>query len=107
MNQQRFVITKSPPPNMTVLRMLSLDSLDKVAKRLDFHSTAILLLDVFDRDITSLNFTRLHSTPLDSLNKVAKRLDFSLNFLSSKKSSERSSRFARAVRDSKAIIDIQ
>ena len=42
--------------------MLSLDLLDKVAKRLDFHSTAIILLDFFDKDQTSLNITRLHST---------------------------------------------
>ena len=42
--------------------MLSLDFLDKVAKRLDFHSTAIIFLDFFDKDETSLNITRLHST---------------------------------------------
>ena len=42
--------------------MLSLDLLDKVAKRLDFHSTTILLLNFFDKDQTSLNITRLHST---------------------------------------------
>ena len=78
--------------------MLSLDLLDKVAKRLDCHSTTILLLDFFDKDQTSLNITRLHSTPLDSLNKVAKRLDFFLDFLSSKKSSEKSSRLARALK---------
>ena len=60
--------------------MLSLDLLKKVAKRLDFHSTTILLLDFFDKDQTSLNITRLHSTPFDSLNKVAKRLDFFLDF---------------------------
>ena len=42
--------------------MLSLDLLDKVAKRLDFHSTAIIFLDFFDKDQTSLNITRLHST---------------------------------------------
>ena len=47
---------------MTLLRMLSLDLLDKVSKRLDFHSTTILLLDFFDKDQTSLNITRLHST---------------------------------------------
>ena len=44
------------------MRMLSLDLLDKVAKRLDFHSTAIIFLDFFDKDQTSLNITRLHST---------------------------------------------
>ena len=43
------------------LRMLSLDLLDKEAKRLDLHSTTILLLDFFDKDQTSLNITRLHS----------------------------------------------
>ena len=42
--------------------MLSLDLLDKVAKRLDFHSTAVIFLDFFDKDQTSLNITRLHST---------------------------------------------
>ena len=42
--------------------MLSLDLLDKVAKRLDFHSTASILLDFFDKDQISLNITRLHST---------------------------------------------
>ena len=41
---------------------------------------------------------KLLSTSLDSLNKVAKRLDFFLDFLSSKKSSEKSSRLARALR---------
>ena len=50
------------PLNETLLRMLSLDLLDKVAKRLNFHSTTILLLDFFDKDQTSLNITRLHST---------------------------------------------
>ena len=74
--------------------MLSLDLLDKVAKRLDFHSTTILLLDFFDKDQAS---TQHHSTPLDSLNKVAKRLDFFLDFLLTKKSSEKSSRLARAL----------
>ena len=42
--------------------MLSLYLLDKVAKRLDFHSIAIIFLDFFDKDQTSLNITRLHST---------------------------------------------
>ena len=42
--------------------MLSLDLLDKVAKRLDFHPTAIIFLDFFDKDQASLNITRLHST---------------------------------------------
>ena len=48
--------------NETLLRMFSLDLLDKLAKRLDFHSTTILLLDFFDKDQTSLNISRLHST---------------------------------------------
>ena len=47
------------PFNETLLRMLSLDLLDKVAKRLDFHSTAIIFLDFFDKDQTSLNITRI------------------------------------------------
>ena len=49
--------------------MLSLDKvakrvdfLDKVAKRVDFYSTTIILLDLFDKDQTSLNINRLHST---------------------------------------------
>ena len=42
--------------------MLSLDLLNKVAKRLDFHSTATIFLDFFEKDQTSLNITRLHST---------------------------------------------
>ena len=58
-----FTITNICPHNETLLRMLSLDLLDKVAKRLDFHSTTILLLDFFDKDQTSLNITRLYSTP--------------------------------------------
>ena len=57
-----FTITNICPLNETLLRMLSLDLLDKVAKRLDFHSTAIIFLDFFDKDQTSLNITRLHST---------------------------------------------
>ena len=57
-----FNIINICPPNETLLRMLSLDLLDKVAKRLDFHSTTVLLLDFFDKDQTSLNITRLHST---------------------------------------------
>ena len=48
-------------------------------------------------------FTQQHSTPLDSLNKVAKWLDFFLDFLSSKKSIERSSRLARALHVCKII----
>ena len=82
-----FTITNICLLNETLLRMVSLDLLDKVDKRLNFHST-ILLLDFF---------TQHHSTPLDSLNKVAKRLDFFLDFLSSKKSSEKLSRLARAL----------
>ena len=57
-----FTITYICPPNETLLRMLSLDFLDKVAKRVDFHSTTVLLLDFFDKDQTSLNIIRLHST---------------------------------------------
>ena len=62
MSAKIFTITNICPLNETLLRMLSLDLLDKVAKRLDFHSTTILLLDFFDKDQTSLNITRLHST---------------------------------------------
>ena len=46
--------------NETLLRMLSLDFLDKMAKRLGFHSTTVLLLDFFDKDQTSLKITRLN-----------------------------------------------
>ena len=46
----------------TLLRMFSLDFLDKVAQRVNFHSTTTLLLDFFDKDQTSLNITRFHST---------------------------------------------
>ena len=42
--------------------MPTLNFLDKVAKRVDFHSTAIILLDFFDKNQTSLNIIRLHST---------------------------------------------
>ena len=45
-----------------LLRKLSLDFLEKVAKRFDFHSITILLLDIFDKDQTMLNITRLHLT---------------------------------------------
>ena len=38
------------------------DSLDKVAKRFDFHSTTPFSLDFFDRDQTSLNIIRRRST---------------------------------------------
>ena len=62
MSAKIFTITNFCLLNETLLRMLSLDLLDKVAKRLDFHSTTILLLDFFDKDQTSLNITRLHST---------------------------------------------
>ena len=54
-----FTITNICPLNETLLRMLSLDLLDKVAKRLDFHSTRILLLDFLTK-------IKLHSTSLDS-----------------------------------------
>ena len=84
------------PANETLLCILSLDFLDKVPKRLNFHSTTALSLDFFGKDLTYLSITRLHSALLDSLKKVAKRLDFLLDFLSSKNSSEKSSRLARA-----------
>ena len=60
-----------------LLRMVSLNSLDKVAKRFDFHPTILFTLICFDKD---QNFTGHDSTPLDSLDKVAKRLDFPLDF---------------------------
>ena len=62
MSAKIFTVTNTCSPNETLLRMLSLDLLDKVATRLDFHSTTILLLNFFDEDQTSLNITRLHST---------------------------------------------
>ena len=72
-------------PNETLLRMLLLDLLDKVAKRLDFHSTAVLLLGFFDKDQT-------HSISLDST-QLAQQGDqtalFSLDFLLSKESREK------------------
>ena len=43
--------------NETLLRMLSLDFLDKVAKPLDVHSTTVLLLEFFGKDQTSLDST--------------------------------------------------
>ena len=61
-----FTITYICPPNETLLLMFSLEFFDKVAKRLDFHSTTMLLLYFFDSDQTSLDINRLHSTPLDS-----------------------------------------
>ena len=42
--------------------LISLDTLDKVAKRFDFHSTTSFSLDFFDRDQTSLDIIRRHST---------------------------------------------
>jgi len=48
------------PANETLLRMLSLDFLNKVAKRLNFHSTTVLLLDFLTK-------IKLHSTSLDSI----------------------------------------
>ena len=45
-----FTIKNICPPNETLLRMLSLDFLDKVAKRVDFHPTTILSLDFFDKE---------------------------------------------------------
>ena len=62
MSAKIFTITNICLLNETLLRMLSLDLLDKVAKRLDFHSTTILLLNFFDKDQTSLKITPLHST---------------------------------------------
>ena len=59
-----FTITNICPLNETLLHMLSLDFLDKLAKRVDFHSTTIILLDLFGKDQTPLNITRLHSTRL-------------------------------------------
>ena len=53
--------------------------------------TIRLSLDFFDQDQTSLDNTRRHLT------RVAKRIDFSLDFLSSGKSSEKSSRLAGAL----------
>ena len=47
------------PANETLLCMISLDFSDKVAKRLDFHSTIVLLLDFLTK-------IKLHSTSLDS-----------------------------------------
>ena len=57
-----FNIINILPPSETLLRLLSLDLLDNVAKRLYFHSTTILLLDFFNKDQTSLITTRLYST---------------------------------------------
>ena len=62
MSAKIFTITNICPLNQTLLCMLSLDLLDKVAKRLDSHSTTALLLDFFDKDQTSVNITLLHST---------------------------------------------
>jgi len=75
-----FTITNICPPNETLLRMFSLDFLDKVAKRVDFRSTSSFAR--FFRQKS--NFTQHQSIPLDSLNKVAKRLAFPLHFLSCK-----------------------
>ena len=89
-----YTITNICPPNETLLRMLSLNFLDKVAKRVDFYSTTILLLDFFDKDRTSLNITRLYSThstrwPSGSI--------FPSIFFPSKKSSEKWSCLAWAL----------
>ena len=56
-----FAITNIFPSNETLLRMLSLDFFDKVAKRVDVHSTTIPLLDFLTKIklyLTSLNSTR-------------------------------------------------
>ena len=80
------------PANETLLRLLSLEFLGKVAKRLDVHWTTVLLLAFFDKDQASLNITRLHSTH----NKVAKQLDFCLILRRVKNQVKKSSRLARA-----------
>ena len=71
-----------------------------MAKRVDFSLNNNSFARFF---LQRSNFTQHHSTPLDSLNKVAKRLDFFLDFLSSKKSSEKSNRLARALHVCKII----
>ena len=55
--------------------MLSLDLLDKVAKRLDFRSTTILLLDLFDKDQTSLNIKLQDRRQLCKVNGVSSRIE--------------------------------
>ena len=64
------------PANGMLLNMLSLNFLNKVAKWLNFHSTKVLLLNLFDKD-------------QNSLNKVTKQLDFLLDLLLSKRSSKK------------------
>jgi len=54
-----FTITNICPPNETLMRMLSLDFLHKVAKQLDLHSTTVLLLNFLTK-------IKLHSISLDS-----------------------------------------
>ena len=63
--------------------------------RSTFLSTSQLVFTI--TNICPLNETLLRMLSLDLLDKVAKRLDFFLDFLLSKKSSEKSSRLARAV----------
>ena len=66
--------------------MLSLDFLDKVANRVNFHSITIILL-------YCLAMIKVHSTSFDSLDKGAIRFDFAFDFLLSKNSN----RLARAL----------
>ena len=70
------------------LRTLFTRLSDKVAKKVDFHSTIILTFNFFDKDQTNIN--QHHSNPVSSLNKVAKLLEFPLGLFSGKRSSERS-----------------
>ena len=46
----------------TLLGMLSVGSVDKVAKRFDFHWTTLFSLDLFYHDQTSVDIIRPHST---------------------------------------------
>ena len=57
-----FTITDICRFNKTLLRMLSLDFLVKVAKRVDFHSATVLLFELLKKSQTYLNIIRLHST---------------------------------------------
>ena len=83
-----FTITNICPPNETLLHMLSLDFLDKVAKPVDFHSTIILLPHLFDK--TSLDSTR-------QTQQGGQTAQCFHRFLSSKRSNEKSSRLARVL----------
>lgn len=79
--------SKILPRNGILLRMLTLDPLDKVAKGFDFHLNTTFSFDFFYHDQTSL----------DSLDKVAKSVDFLLDFLSSEKFIAKSRRLAGAL----------